>query len=273
MFGLNSIINKFNKHRTTNKIHLEPLTSPFEVEIYGDSAFRQDNQQGIVTVFREKGSPLRNLIAWKSQKSDRKAWSTLAAETHVMQHAIDKAAGMKIFLAEMGVSVAATRVLTDNLSLKKVLYSGKTTLEMRLRREMAVIRDLFVTEDIEIRHVDTQHMIADDHTKKTTGQLIREVAIDNNLPGHTEYDLEGNEPGDMTQADIDIPTFNEDDQMMVPRQRDTIVHDSPLQEQTDTPSRTIQTRNKPVLSEPRRTNLARMNTGGRAPRRAIRRLI
>ncbi len=188
-----------------------------------------------------------------------------------MQHAIDKAAGMKIFLTEMGVNVAATRVLTDNLSLKKVLYSGKTTLEMRLRRDMAVIRDLFVIEDIEISHKDTRHMIADDLTKKTTGQLIREVAIDNNLPGYTEYDLEGNEPGDMTQADIDIPTFYEDEQLMAPRQRDTIVHDNPNQERTATPSRTTQTRSKPVLSEPRRTNRARMNTGGRAPRKVIRR--
>ncbi len=81
----------------------------FEIEIFGDSAFRQENQPRIVTIFREKGSPMYNLIAWKSQKSDRKTWSTLAAETHFMQHAIDKAVGMKTFLTEMGVNVAASR--------------------------------------------------------------------------------------------------------------------------------------------------------------------
>ena len=62
-----------------------------------------------------------------------------------MQHPIDRAVGMKMFLPEMGISVSATRILTDNLSLKKVLYSGKTTMEMRLRREIETIRDFFVT--------------------------------------------------------------------------------------------------------------------------------
>ena len=243
----------------------------FEVEICRDSAFRQENQHSIVTIFHEKGSPLCNLIAWKSQESDGKAWSTLAAETHVIQHAIDKALGMKIFLTEMGVSVAATRVMTDNLSLKMVLYSGKTTLEMRLRREMVVIRDLFVLEDIEIRHADTRHMIAEDLTEKTTGQLIREVAIENNLPVHIAYDMEGNEPGDMTQADIDIPTMDEGDQQAGSMHLDIVVHDDRGVREQPTPSRFMQTRSKPVLSEPRRTNQARMNTDKRAPRTVIRR--
>ncbi len=78
---------------------------------------------------------------------------------------------------------------------------------MRLRRELAVIRDLFVLEDVELRHVDSKHMVADDLTKKSTGQLFPEVAVESKMPGYIEYDLEGNAPGDMTKADVDISTI------------------------------------------------------------------
>ena len=57
-----------------------------------------------------------------SQKSERKAWSTLAAETHVKQHALDRVTGMKTLITEIGLKIAATKVLTDILSLKKMLY-------------------------------------------------------------------------------------------------------------------------------------------------------
>ncbi len=113
-------------------------------------------------------------MGWKSQKSDRRAWSTLAAETHVMQNSLDKAIGIKTFLYQIGIIPKSTKVLTDNLSLKRVIYSGRQTQEMRLRREVAIIRDVAINDNVLIRFVTTDEMVADDLTKRTSGQRIRD---------------------------------------------------------------------------------------------------
>ena len=65
-----------------------------------------------------------------------------------MQNALDKAIGMKTFLRQLGIRPKSVKVLTDNLSLKRVFYSGRQTQEMRLRREIAIIRDVAVNDDV-----------------------------------------------------------------------------------------------------------------------------
>ena len=59
--------------------------------------------------------------------------------------------------------------MTDNLSLKRVLYSGKPTQELRLRREVAILRDLLSTDNIPVVFVATEEMLADGLTKEKAG--------------------------------------------------------------------------------------------------------
>ena len=147
----NTAVQRFKDNRHSI-LKLVPLRGRIEVEAYGDSAFAADNNQiGVCLVLRQSGSSKVNLIAWRSCKSDRRAWSTLAAETHAMQMAMDRAIGLKYLLHELGVTAKETTVLIDNLNLKKVLYSGRSPAEARLRKEMGILRDMMGQERIKVR--------------------------------------------------------------------------------------------------------------------------
>ena len=58
-----------------------------------------------------------NIIGTKSQKSDRHAWSTLAAEIHAAQFKMDPAIGVKTFLNKIWAAACSTSVLTQACSL------------------------------------------------------------------------------------------------------------------------------------------------------------
>ncbi len=160
---INQIVPIFHR-RSDNKIVIKPLGKSLTLEVYADSSFKYDNQQLVVSILREEGTRNANMVGWKSQKSDRRAWSTLAAETHAMQVGLDRAIGLKTFLNEIGQNVKKTCVVTDNLSLQRVILSGRSTQEMRLRREISIIRDLMVTDDVTVSFVCTEKMLADDLT-------------------------------------------------------------------------------------------------------------
>ncbi len=87
---INRAIVKLKQHR--DYIHkIRPLTGSVEIEVYGDSAFKgNSSQQGIALVLRESQTNNANLISWRSNGSDRRPWSSLAAETHVAQIDMDK---------------------------------------------------------------------------------------------------------------------------------------------------------------------------------------
>ncbi len=106
-----------------------------------------------------------NIVGWQSRKAERRAWSTLAAKTHVLQHAMDKVIHIHEVLQQLKQPVSKSTVMTDNLSLRRCLYSGRPTKEERLRKEFAVIRDLMVTEIKNVRYVPGEMMLADCLTK------------------------------------------------------------------------------------------------------------
>ncbi len=85
----NKVIDRYHEHEDMNLI-FQPMGGNFELEVYGDSAFKEHNHQGIVVMIRMSGQAIVNVIGWKSKRAERRAWSTLAAETHVLQHALDK---------------------------------------------------------------------------------------------------------------------------------------------------------------------------------------
>ena len=130
-------------------------------------------------------------MVWKSEKSDRRAWSTLAAEAHAMQVGLDRAIGMKTFLTEIGQRLSQTCIVTDNLSLQKVILSGRSTQEMRLRREISITRDLMITDNVIVAFVTTDKMLADDLTKKTSGEKLMDPIINNNVKTMGEKGTDG----------------------------------------------------------------------------------
>ncbi len=140
---MNKIIKKFNDKRF--HFHkIAPLKGDIELEVHGDASFKkkETNQHGLVVIIRQNATQKANLISWKSNAADRTAWSTGAAETFALQQALDKTVYIKNMLMELNSKIIKTTAYTHNLSLRRVLYSGKATKELRLRREIAAARDL-----------------------------------------------------------------------------------------------------------------------------------
>ena len=98
-----------------------------------------------------------------------------------MQVRLDRAFGIKTFLTEIGQKLSQTCIVTDNLSQQKVMLSGISTQEMRLRREITIIRDLMITDNMIAAFVSTDKMLADDLTKKTSGEKLMGLIIDNSV--------------------------------------------------------------------------------------------
>ena len=75
--------------------------------------------------------------------SDRRVWPSLAAEAQ----AIDKATHWQSLRREKDLRIRNITVLTDNLSLNRVVQSGRPTQEQSLRSDIAVISDLLTHND------------------------------------------------------------------------------------------------------------------------------
>ena len=81
------------------------------------------------------------------------------------QIAMDKEIRIQSLRLELYCFIVRTVVLTDNLSLRRVVYSGRPTKEMGLRREVAAIRDMIVRDGIQLRYAASTEMLADQLTK------------------------------------------------------------------------------------------------------------
>ncbi len=74
---------------------------------------------------------------------------------------MDKAIHLSDVLKQLRKEPIKVTVVTDNLSLRRCLYSGRPTKEERLQKEFAVIRDPMTTQDVRVRFVPGQVMLAD----------------------------------------------------------------------------------------------------------------
>ncbi len=137
--------------------------------------------------------------------SQRKAWSTLSGEARVMQHAIDKATHLKALSMELGFKVMKTTVLTENLSLRRVIQSGRPTQEQGLRRDVAIIRDQIVYNEIEVRFVKSPAMLADHLTKERSGDQLYSILKNNRFLEIERFDAKKVTARAIRDAAIDIP--------------------------------------------------------------------
>ncbi len=203
---INKIIRKFNDNRFYfHKI--TPLKEDVEIEIYGEPSFKKEetNQQGLVVIIRLSATQKASLISRKSNTADRTAWSTVAAETFALQQVLDKTVYTKNMLKGFNKRIVRATAFTDNLSLRRVLYSRKATKELRLRREIAAARDLLTHDQIKVRHVPTDSMLADPMTESMAADNLLRVGRMNNLYRVDNLDKENVSAADMLEAELDIP--------------------------------------------------------------------
>ena len=176
---INAIIDRYKEHEDMQST-FKPLRGNLELEVYGDGAFKEYNHQGLVVVIRPDSAEDINIIGSQSRKAERRAWSTLAAETHVLQHAMDKAIHMHGVLKQLNQQIVKATVVADNLSLRRCLYSGPSTKEERLRKKFAVIKEIMLTESKNVGFVPGDLMLADCLTKAKVKENSRVKAIRTN---------------------------------------------------------------------------------------------
>ena len=122
-----------------------------------------------------------------------------------MQDAIDKATHLEALSDEIGLPLAKTTVLTDNLSLRRVIQSGRPTQEQGLRRDLAIIRD----QIDQIRFVKSKAMLADHLTNERTGEQMYDVLRHNKFERIEKYDSSEVRASHIREAAIDIPLLDE----------------------------------------------------------------
>ncbi len=145
--------------------------------------------------------------------SDRKAWSTLSGEARVVQHAIDKAIHLKALSSELGFRVEKTTVLTDNLSLRRVIQSGRPTQEQSLRRDIAIVPDQIIYSGVEVRFVKSPAMLSDHMTKERSGEQLYSILKDNKFMDIEKFDARQVTAKEIRDAAIDIP-LEEDEKIL-----------------------------------------------------------
>ncbi len=185
----NQLIDKYYG-QSDIKLKIRPMTGHLDLEVYGDSAFKYSQHQGVVAVLRNPNTDMVNVLSWRTRRAERRTWSTLAAETFVLQKAIDKAVYLEGLMKEMGAPISKVTAITNNLSLRRVVYSGRPTQEERMKKEIAVVRDVMVTEQIEIRYVPGHKMLADCNTKSANDEVLMDAVSKNNASQLKQFDSE-----------------------------------------------------------------------------------
>ena len=146
-----------------------------------------------------------SFISWRSKRAGRRTWSTLAAETHALQRAVDKTIHTKCVLAELRVCLKKSVVVTDNLSLRRVLYSGRPVQEERLKKEFVVLRDMMVSESIDVRYIPGKLMLADSLTNSASPETLLDAMKNKKMDPLHKHDSELITKEMIEEAGINIP--------------------------------------------------------------------
>ena len=140
-----------------------------DVHVYGDASHASlpsGASQGAYIAFLcgdGKVAP----ISWKSKKLDRVTKSTLSSEAM----AIADAADAGYFVAKMTQEVFGLETVpkvtcyTDSQSLVKHLESNKLIRDLRMRVDVARLREMMELEEVKIEWVDSANQLADCLTK------------------------------------------------------------------------------------------------------------
>ena len=136
--------------------------------------------------------------------------------------------------------------MPDNLSLRRVIQSGRPTQEQGLRREIAIIRDQIAHNDLRVRLVKNEAMLADHLTKNRGGEQLYNVLKTGRIRSVKDYDSGEVSKEAIDKAANDIPLIQEDDILHVDiaTMARTIVHPEETDDETASPSRQLTTGRK-----------------------------
>ena len=112
---------------------------------------------------------------------------------------------MKCVFRELRIRIKKNIAVIDNLSLRRVQYSGRPVQEDRLKKEFVVIRDMMVSEDIEVRYMPGKFILADCLTKSANPDYLINSIKDNLLNTVDLYDAEQVTTEMIEEAGVDIP--------------------------------------------------------------------
>ena len=144
---------------------------------YSDAAYNNlpnnGSQCGFIIFLCSKDDAVRNPIAWKSVRIERKCQSSLGAECLGMAKAVDHA----LFIQETVHSTCnrtnvPVEVYIDSKSLFDLLQKTKDPEEKRLLCVMAPIREMVDKKEININLIKSKDMPADILTKKGLNPVL-----------------------------------------------------------------------------------------------------
>ena len=106
-------------------------------------------------------------ISWKSKKLERVTKSSIASETMSLAEAADAGHFVALMVKQIFGLKAAPKVFckTDNKSLAEHLKTSKVIQDLRLRVDLARLREMVKLGEIEVQWVDKTIQLADPLTK------------------------------------------------------------------------------------------------------------
>ena len=172
----NKAVQKVKKEQV--RIAFPDLGNPevWEVIAYSDAthaSLLSGASQGAYIVFLKGGSKVAPIV-WKSKKLDRVTKSPLASETMALADAADSGFYVAAMVKEIFGVECIVRCFTDSKSLKDHLETSNIVSDLRLRVDMARLKEMVSLEEITITWVEGKRQLADCLTKHNapTGQLV-----------------------------------------------------------------------------------------------------
>ena len=156
---------------TAIRIVFPDLGNPehWKILVYGDAthaSLPSGASQGAYLVFIDGGKGIAP-IAWRSKKLDRVTKSPLASETMALAEAADAGHFVAAMIQEIFGLKQKCKVVcfTDNKSLKDHLETSNIVSDLRLRVDMARLKEMVQMEEITINWVEGKRQLADSLTK------------------------------------------------------------------------------------------------------------
>ena len=152
-------------------------------EVYADASFGnvddEKSQLGYIISIADENNK-RCPLYWKSQRAKRVAKSTIEAEALSVGEAAEAAIYLKKIWDEIVGTSGGITINTDSKTLEKAITSTSGVKSKRLRIDIAAIKEMIETSEIqEIKWIRTQEQIADILTKRGVhDQVIREYVFE-----------------------------------------------------------------------------------------------
>ena len=131
-------------------------------------------------IFLADNSSRCALLAWKANKIRRVVRSTMAAEALALEECLEHAIYLRSLLKEMTGGLIDPRIeaWTDNRDTYAAVYSTKLISDLKLRIDLACIKENVEKERVILKHCTGDKMLANPLTKRgaNSDDLLRVMA-------------------------------------------------------------------------------------------------